>query len=150
MRTRSLVATVATAGVAGAVVVGIATPAAAAPRDGICDPTNTYGYGFGEACFYWLTNRTGSMADFSAENPSNPDLYVKDPTLADDRFTTPDLPHRIVNNNTRSVCNTDWYPLLMYRDANFQGSALRLNSGNCFLDLGTWKDDIESYRWTFG
>ena len=148
MRTRTLVAAVATA---GAVAVGIATPASAAPRDGHCDPTGTYGNGFGEACFFWLTNQTGSMADFSAENPANPDLFVKDPTLADDVFITAGGGKgQRVDNNAESVCNLDAYPLVMFQGTNYTGWSLRLGGRLCFNDLGGWKNTISSYHWTIG
>jgi hypothetical protein len=147
MRAKTVMAAIATA---GAMAVGTATPAAAAPRDGRCDPTGTYGNGFGEACFYWLTNRTGSLADFSAENPANPDLYVRDPTLADDVFLSGGGGQgQRVDNNAESVCNTDWYPLVMFQGTNYTGWSLRLNSKMCFLDLGGWKNTLSSYYWTF-
>ena len=120
MRIRHLLVAAAVTG--AAFFGGAASAGAAGPRDGVCDPVHTYGYGFGEACFFYGAYQQGSLADFSAEGP-NPDLYVSDSTLADDLFLSSGVGQGLpVNNRARSVCNTDWYPLYVYTGYNFTGT----------------------------
>jgi len=120
-------------------VFGAPTSAVAAGRDGVCDRY--------EVCFYYLTNRQGSMADFHADTQFWPDLsrYT---------FVSPGAGQgQRVDNNTRSVCNrATGEAVLLYDGYHFFGDTLILlkpyGDLRCHMDLGQFgfNDRISSFE----
>src|SRR5687768_5340399 len=121
---RRLLVTAMVAAAASAVLAQVPDSANAA-RDGFCDDdaSTVAGGPPGEACFYRFSNLRGSLADFSSDSATNPDLYGADATLFDDYFISAGSGQgKRVSNNASSVCNTDRNSRLILHDGdNFTG-----------------------------
>jgi hypothetical protein len=128
---------VAVSAAASTVVFGLPTAAFAAGGNGVCE--------IDEVCFYYHTNRQGSVADFHADLPS-------DSNLSDNKFISPGAGQgQTVDNNAQSVCN--WNPdeaVYLAVDAFFRGGGLILPRytyvPRCSMDLGAYRNRISSYR----
>ena len=108
-------------------LVGTATPASAAERDGVCEA--------GEFCLYWLAGSGEPLFD----------LFVDDPDFSDDFFPAdPNLP---VSDNTRSYWNQDDFYWHVYDEPNYAGEELLCAAPGEFGDLsqGAWDRASSAY-----
>jgi hypothetical protein len=104
--------------VGGLALVAPASPAAAATaRNGVCES--------GEFCLYYLSNRTGSVSDFTGSvrnyGSSQPSCY---------EFRGPGAGQgQCVKNNAMSVWNRSSHAVTVYSESNYQGSSQTFASG---------------------
>lgn len=108
-RSRFARAAIAAAGAMTLVTLGT-TPAAAAARDGNCDP--------GEFCLYYLSNLGGSVSDFTSSIPNygatQPGCY---------EFKGPGAGQgQCVKNNAMSAWNRRGAGVRVYFNSNYGGS----------------------------
>jgi hypothetical protein len=98
--------------------VSASTPAAAAARNGRCET--------GEVCFYYLTNRGGSLSDFTGSldnyGSSQPTCY---------EFKTPGLPgyQQCMKNNVESVWNLSSHAVRVYFNSGYCGASQTVAAG---------------------
>jgi hypothetical protein len=102
LRRTAVTGTVALAATAG--LIGLAAPASAAEKDGVCES--------GEACLYYLQSYGGPLFD----------MYYADSDFSDDVFPGDG---RAVDNNTRSYWNRDNFYWRVYDGADSTGDELQ-------------------------
>jgi hypothetical protein len=112
---------------AGGVGLATATPAAAAPKDGVCNAGQ-------ELCLYWANNWQGPVFDlWLSEGDFREEVFPG-------TFTTAD-------NNTQSVWNRDtttWYVYTGYYRGGVRGSISPGQSGNF---TAMFSDAVSSAYW---
>ncbi|MEV0588643.1 peptidase inhibitor family I36 protein [Nonomuraea sp. NPDC050310] len=118
MRMRTRIFTAASAALAlGGAVLGAASPASAANRDGVCDP--------GEFCYYFNSNNQGSVSDFTG---SIADYATTQPTCYD--FKGPGAGKgQCIKNSAASVWNRSSKTVRVYFNTGHAGSYQDFGAG---------------------
>ena len=110
---RKRIAGVLAATAVAATIVGAgATPAqAATPRNGVCET--------GEVCFYYNSNQTGSLSDFTASVAN----YGTDPATCYVFKSAGSGQGLCIKNNVASVRNLSSLPVTVYYNSDYSGSS---------------------------
>jgi hypothetical protein len=126
---------VAAAALAVIPVIGSAMPAeAATARNGICEA--------GEICLYYLTNRTGSVSDFSG---SIANYGATQPTCYEFRGSGFGQ-GQCVKNNAESVWNRSSHSIRVYFNSNYGGASQLFASGQAANLNSTLFDNNASHK----
>ncbi|MEJ8642977.1 peptidase inhibitor family I36 protein [Streptomyces sp. MS1.HAVA.3] len=103
---RKLGITAVPAALAGAVILAMAAPASASPRDGYLEQ-----HEFG---MYWEAGRSGCVFDINNDDPNFTDNYFAGPAGCGGRGQN-------TNDNTESYWNRDAFGWNVYTDVNWKG-----------------------------
>jgi hypothetical protein len=98
-------------------LMAASSPAFAAARDGVCES--------GEFCYYFLSNQTGSVSDFT-ESVAN--YGTTQPTCFE--FRGPGAGQfQCIKNNAESVWNHSGTTVTVFFNSNFGGTSQRIAPG---------------------
>jgi hypothetical protein len=118
----------------GLVVTAPAGPASAAARDGRCDS--------GEFCLYYLSDRSGSVSDFTT---SIPDYGASQPTCYE--FRGPGAgQYQCVKNNAMSVWNRRGGTVKVYYNSGYGGASQSFSGGSSGNLNATLSNENASHR----